>query len=181
MSSPSKRKEIDLMKLMMNDFKVETINDSVKDFLVYLNGPPDSPYAGGVWKLRVELPDNYPYSSPSIGFVTQMYHPNVDLMSGTVCVDVLNQTWSPMFDLVNVFEMFLPQLLLNPNPHDPLNEDAAALLLRDKPAYDAKVKEYIERYAKPQVEEEKPSDEEVSEEDKGSGDEAGAAAGPVDP
>lgn len=29
--------------------------------------------------------------------------------AGSVCLDVINQTWSPMFDLVNVFETFLPQ------------------------------------------------------------------------
>jgi Ubiquitin-conjugating enzyme len=43
-------------------------------------------------------------------------------------------------DLVNVFEVFLPQLLLYPNPSDPLNGEAAALMMRDRPAYDQKVK-----------------------------------------
>jgi ubiquitin-protein ligase len=43
-------------------------------------------------------------------------------------------------DLVNVFEVFLPQLLLYPNPSDPLNGEAAALLMRDRPAYELKVK-----------------------------------------
>lgn len=43
-------------------------------------------------------------------------------------------------DLVNVFEVFLPQLLLYPNPSDPLNGEAAALMMRDRNAYDQRVK-----------------------------------------
>ena len=43
-----------------------------------------------------------------------------------------------------MFEVFLPQLLLYPNPSDPLNGQAAALLMRDRPAYEQKVKgDYI--------------------------------------
>jgi ubiquitin-protein ligase len=39
-----------------------------------------------------------------------------------------------------VFEVFIPQLLLYPNPSDPLNGEAAALMMRDKPAYELRVK-----------------------------------------
>jgi len=52
-----------------------------------------------------------------------------------------------MYDLVNIFETFLPQLLLYPNPTDPLNGDAARLLLKDSEKYNEKVKEYIKLYA----------------------------------
>ncbi|KAG0474683.1 hypothetical protein HPP92_014369 [Vanilla planifolia] len=174
MSSPSKRREMDFMKLMMSDYKVETINDGMQEFYVEFHGPKDSLYQGGVWKVRVELPDAYPYNSPSIGFVTKIYHPNVDEMSGSVCLDVINQTWSPMFDLLNVFEVFLPQLLLYPNPSDPLNGEAAALMMRDRAGYEQKVKEYCETYAKPDATaslEAKSSDEELSDEEYESSDE----------
>ncbi|KAL6495511.1 Ubiquitin-conjugating enzyme E2 5 [Orobanche gracilis] len=97
MSSPSKRREMDLMKLMMSDYKVEVINDGMQEFYVHFHGPPDSPYHGGIWKIRVQLPDAYPYRSPSIDFINKIYHPNVDEMSGSICLDVINQTWSPMF------------------------------------------------------------------------------------
>lgn len=43
-------------------------------------------------------------------------------------------------DLTNVFEVFLPQLLLYPNPSDPLNGEAAALMMRDRTAYEQRVK-----------------------------------------
>lgn len=69
--------------------------------------------------------------------------------SGSVCLDVINQTWSPMFDMINIFEVFLPQLLRYPNPTDPLNGEAAALLMREPKAYEAKVKgEFKERGVK---------------------------------
>ncbi|KAG8382211.1 hypothetical protein BUALT_Bualt05G0053100 [Buddleja alternifolia] len=184
MSSPSKRREMDLMKLMTTDYKVEMINDGMQEFYVEFHGPKDSPYQGGVWRVRVELPDAYPYKSPSIGFINKIYHPNVDETSGSVCLDVINQTWSPMFDLVNVFEVFLPQLLLYPNPSDPLNGEAAALMMRDRDSYEQRVKEYCEKYAKPEDAgvapvDESSSDEEVSEDGYGSSDDE--VAGKADP
>lgn len=45
-----------------------------------------------------------------------------------------------MYDMINIFEAFLPHLLRYPNPSDPLNGEAAALMLRDPKGYDNKVR-----------------------------------------
>lgn len=52
-----------------------------------------------------------------------------------------------MFDLINIFETFLPQLLLYPNPADPLNPEAAALMLKEPKKYEQKVKDHVRKYA----------------------------------
>lgn len=137
------------MKLMMSNYQVIMEEDSLSAFFVKMKGPKDSLYEGGHWKIRVELPPNYPYKSPSIGFVNRIFHPNVDEASGSVCLDVINQTWSPMFDLLNVFEVFLPQLLLYPNAADPLNGEAAALYLKDPERFKDRVRDHIRRHATP--------------------------------
>lgn len=59
--------------------------------------------------------------------------------SGSVCLDVINQSWSPMFDLINIFDVFLPQLLLYPNPTDPLNAEAAALHMKNQDKFKERV------------------------------------------
>jgi len=161
MSSPNRRKETDVMKLMMSDYEVTMPGDSMTEFTVKFRGPPNSPYDGGVWKVRVELPQAYPYKSPSIGFVNKIFHPNVDEASGSVCLDVINQTWSPMFDLINIFEVFLPQLLLYPNPTDPLNGEAAALLLKDPERFKSTVIDYVKKHASEDAAQ-KDADEDMS-------------------
>jgi ubiquitin-conjugating enzyme E2 H len=153
----NKRKEIDKRKILLAGFEIEesqTQNPS-EFFITNFKGPKESLYEGGKWKLHIQLPENYPYKSPSIGFVNRIYHPNVDEKSGTICLDVINQTWSPLFELKNIFEEFLPQLLLYPNPNDPLNHDAAELLLHNKKKYEEKVKKYVKLYAKDKDDEEK--------------------------
>lgn len=135
----------------MAGYDVELKNGNTRDFFVEFPAPKDTPYEGGVYKVHVELPDQYPYVSPSIGFSNKIFHPNIDERSGSVCLDVINQTWTPLYSLVNVFEVFLPQLLTYPNPTDPLNSEAASLLMRDKEKYNEKVKSYVAEYAQPQA------------------------------
>lgn len=74
----SKRKEKDVMKLLMSDYKVIRSNENPNDFTVEFPGPKDSFYEGGKWFVHVLLPDAYPFKSPSIGFTNKLYHPNVD-------------------------------------------------------------------------------------------------------
>jgi ubiquitin-conjugating enzyme E2 H len=108
-----------------------------------INGPKDSDYEGGTWRLQIIIPENYPYKSPSVGFLNKIYHPNIDLRSGSICLNTLNETWSPIYNLSHIYNIFIPQLLLYPNPDDPLNETAAQLYYDDPVVYKQNIKKYF--------------------------------------
>lgn len=73
------RKERDVHKLMQSQLKVIITNEKDNNELkVWFIGPHGSPYEGGQWEIRVTLPEQYPFKSPSIGFGNRIYHPNID-------------------------------------------------------------------------------------------------------
>lgn len=112
-----------------------------------LHGPKDSLYEGGVWRVRCQLPARYPIKSPSVSFKTKVWHPNIERSQGGVCLNILKENWTPAVSIRDIYELYLPQLLQDPEPSDPFNTDAASMYMRDKAAYDAYVRKYVEKYA----------------------------------
>ncbi|KAF7682896.1 Ubiquitin-conjugating enzyme E2 8 [Astathelohania contejeani] len=148
MVSTQSRIKNEIYKLYSKNFEVTLKKSDYTELEVIINGPPDTPFFGGKFKVNIHIPQDYPFKSPSIGFGTKIFHPNIDENSGSVCLDVLNQVWSPLFDLTNVVEIFLPQLLLYPNALDPLNTEAATIYMNDRIKYNTIAKMYVDKYAR---------------------------------
>ena len=140
-----KRRERDIAKLKQKGFDVERVSE--QEIRVAFHGPDDTLYSGGIWHIKVHLPAEYPYKSPSLGFLHKIFHPNIDFQSGSICLDVINQTWTPMYELFNIFGIFLPQLLTYPNPSDPLNIDAANLFRTCSTKYNRFVRKQVLKHA----------------------------------
>lgn len=139
----NKRIQRDIGKLSeKEDAQVEHIEDDMIHCTIH--APVDTPYEGLKWKILISFPESYPFSSPSVGFIDKIWHPNVDYESGSVCLNVLNQSWSPIYSGILIIDTFLPQLLTYPNPDDPLNEEAAEMYINNIEEYNIECKKKSE-------------------------------------
>jgi len=114
-------------------------------FKVVIDGPSDSPYEGGKFKVELFLPDEYPMAPPKVRFMTKLYHPNIDKL-GRVCLDILKEKWSPALQIRTVL-LSIQALLSAPNPDDFLDADVAEKWKSDEHGAKAKAREWTLQYA----------------------------------
>lgn len=126
-----KRKLGDLKKLFESGLQVEVDIDDANTVYVMIEGPAETPYEGGNYWLRMMITKDYPFKSPSVIFLTPIFHPNIEFQSGSICLDAINEQWTPVFNFERIFTIMIPQLLRYPNPDDPFHIFAANLLSRD--------------------------------------------------
>jgi ubiquitin-conjugating enzyme E2 D/E len=113
-----------------------------------IQGPPDSPYEGGIFNLSINFPTDYPFSPPKIIFLTQVYHPNVTTSSGAICLDILKSNWSPALNIGKVL-LSISSLLTDPNPDSPLEGGIATLYKSDRAKYNEACKDFTRKHAYP--------------------------------
>ncbi len=119
--------------------------DNMRYFNVVIAGPVDSPYEGGVFRLELFLPQEYPMGPPKVRFLTKMYHPNIDRL-GRICLDTLKDKWSPALTIRTVL-ISIQALLSAPNPDDPLDNTVADHWKTNEKEAVEKAREYTQRYA----------------------------------
>lgn len=74
----------------------------------FIKGPEGTPYAGGTFEIKVDIPEHYPFEPPKVTeiifhirafeyiqakFVTRIWHPNISSQTGTICLDILKDKW----------------------------------------------------------------------------------------
>ncbi|KAL6711365.1 Ubiquitin-conjugating enzyme 13 [Coniothyrium glycines] len=121
-------------------------DDNLRYFDVTIDGPSQSPYEGGVFKLELFLPDDYPMTPPKVRFLTKIYHPNIDRL-GRICLDVLKSNWSPALQIRTIL-LSIQALLGAPNPDDPLANDVAQAWKENQAHAIKTAQEWTQQYAK---------------------------------
>jgi len=145
-------------------FCVRADEKNILKWDVWIEGPKDTYYAGGIFKARLEFPTDFPLNPPTLTFVSDFWHPNV-YKDGKVCISILHppgpddmsgedesERWLPTRSISTII-LSLISILSAPNFSSPANIDASVELRKQPAAYAARVKRLVEKSLR-----EKPAD-----------------------
>ncbi|TPX61882.1 hypothetical protein PhCBS80983_g00829 [Powellomyces hirtus] len=151
-----------LKELMMHPvpgFRVGMKDDNIFDWEVGIIGPLGTAYEGGYFLASIKFPQDFPFNPPSFTFHNGFYHPNV-YEDGRLCISILHapgddemsgesaaERWNPTQSVESIL-LSVISLLNDPNTSSPANVDASIQFRKDKKAFDAKVKELVEKSKK---------------------------------
>ena len=117
--------------------------DNILKWHAVIFGPQDTLWEDGIFELEMNFKDDYPDSPPDVKFITPVYHPNV-YRNGNICLDILQNRWSAACDITAVLNS-IRSLFDDPNPNSPANAEAAKDYTDNRPRYNEKVKECVQK------------------------------------
>nr|XP_022917586.1 ubiquitin-conjugating enzyme E2 S [Onthophagus taurus] len=138
----------DLVSNPPEGIKVQINDEDVTDIQGFIEGPAGTPYAGGVFKVKLTLGKEFPQSPPKAYFITKIFHPNV-ASNGEICVNTLKKDWKPDLGIKHIL-LTIKCLLIVPNAESALNEEAGKLLLEQYDDYFQRAKMMTEIHAQTQ-------------------------------
>jgi len=138
-----------LSKEPLDGIVVNMNEEDVTDVTADIVGPESTPFQGGIWKVKLVLPADYPHAPPKGFFLTKIFHPNIS-KAGEICVNTLKKDWKADLGIGHVLQV-VRCLLINPFPESALNEEAGKLFMEDYTNYCKKAKMMTEVHAQPAV------------------------------
>ncbi|GEQ71095.1 hypothetical protein JCM33374_g4776 [Metschnikowia sp. JCM 33374] len=126
---------------------LDLVNETDLTHLVgYFHGPPGTPYEKGVFKVDINIPNEYPFKPPVMKFLTKIYHPNISSVTGAICLDILKDAWTPILTLKSSL-ISLQSLLQSPEPNDPQDAEVAKHYISNKAGFEDTAAYWTKVYA----------------------------------
>ena len=104
-------------------------------------GPKGTPWEGGLYKINLKFPEDYPVLPPKCVFEKKLFHPNV-YPSGAVCLSIINdeEDWRAGLKVKDIL-LGIQDLLANPNTKSPAQKEAFESYNKKSDEYRRKVRE----------------------------------------
>jgi len=154
-------------KLLQNQFKkiqqepvegiaVELSDDNLHEWKVFIEGPKETFYEGGIFQLAMKFPSDYPMSPPTVTFISDFWHPNV-YPDGKVCISILHppgvdemsgelpeERWLPTQTVTTIL-LSIISLLSAPNTSSPANVDASVEWRKNPGSYKDRCRNLVDK------------------------------------
>ena len=110
-------------------------------------GPKGTPWEGGLYKINLKFPEDYPVLPPKCVFEKKLFHPNV-YPSGAVCLSIINdeEDWRAGLKVKDIL-LGIQDLLANPNNKSPAQKEAFESYNKKSDEYRRKVREQAKECA----------------------------------
>uniref|UniRef100_A0A7S2YQP1 E2 ubiquitin-conjugating enzyme n=1 Tax=Entomoneis paludosa TaxID=265537 RepID=A0A7S2YQP1_9STRA len=112
---------------------------NLEQVLCEMQGPTDTPYEDRYFVLKLTFSQDFPAAPPRGFFLTKIYHPNVDMTTGAICVNTLKKDWTSTTSLAHVLAV-IRCLLIVPFPESSLNDEAGKLFMESYEDYAKRAK-----------------------------------------
>jgi len=146
-----------LLNEPVEGFMVELADEAnLYEWRVWIEGPKDTCYDGGIFQLSLTFPKDYPMSPPELKFISDFWHPNV-FTTGKVCMSILHppgedamsgelpeERWLPTQSVTTIILSML-SLLNDPNCASPANVDASVEWRNHRDAFKNRCRKLVEK------------------------------------
>ena len=140
-------KDLEHNPLSINGYRIELFNQyNIYEWKITLLGAKDTPYANGIFFIKLQFPHDYPHSRPEIYFLTPIYHMNVYRSNGLVAVNFIHE-WKPNRSVREILTKLYSVFYLV-NPYSPCQREMAYEYEKDKNLYFFNAKKHTDQYAK---------------------------------
>ena len=158
-ATAEKRVQSDLEEMTNHPIEGVAVVPSDKDmgtWQIFMEGPKDSCFEGGIFELEMKFPEDYPDNPPTLYFLSEFWHPNI-YPDGKVCMSSLhpsgdnemdNETfdirWKPINSVSSIINSVL-LILQEPNFSSPANIDASVQWRKEFDAYKSRIAELCKK------------------------------------
>ncbi|XP_051868569.1 ubiquitin-conjugating enzyme E2 U-like isoform X2 [Pristis pectinata] len=120
------------------------VKEDLSEWVATVQGLKDSLWEGAALQLSLKYTADYNSVPPTVTFNTIPFHPNVDAITGKPCVDFLDnpRKWEEHFSLTTIL-LTIQVMLSNPVLENPINVEAAKMLMENPPRYREMVLECV--------------------------------------
>ena len=129
--------------------RLQVNEDDMLDVTGIIEGPEETPYAGGYFKVRFVFTEEFPAAPPKCWFSTKLFHPNVG-PAGEICVNTLKKDWKATYGIQHIL-VTVKCLLIYPNPESALDEEAGKMFMEDYKSYCSRAKLITSVHATPRT------------------------------